>query len=280
MSSVQRGTRRLSARLQDKEEPQTNGAHVNGRGASVASAPGAGGRNQDLTGATSKKRKNGREPLSVLPSKCILTKERAGYDEEDDGFAFTRVKKRQTRTPTSHPPVAQKAAKEEPVAADQSGLKSSKNEDVSEPAKKRRNKMSFSTPKIAEPKPVRRSKRLSDESSVGHGSPRQKTRRKDTDIPGYPLSTTDKTPITSTEDGSRDKTPPPNLAAPDLAVHAHPATRIALPFADTPVIRRNKAMREGKSGKGERRSSLGLRGRRASSLIETGNSNGELLLMQ
>lgn len=32
-------------------------------------------------------------------------------------------------------------------------------------------------------------------------------------------------------------------------------------------------MREGKSDKGERRSSLGLRGRRASSLIETGNSN-------
>jgi kinetochore protein Mis13/DSN1 len=56
----------------------------------------------------------------------------------------------------------------------------------------------------------------------------------------------------------------------------HPATKIALPFADTPVIKRNKAMREGKGGKGERRSSLGLRGRRASSLIETGNSNGEV----
>ncbi|KIV78407.1 hypothetical protein PV11_10129 [Exophiala sideris] len=51
------------------------------------------------------------------------------------------------------------------------------------------------------------------------------------------------------------------------------ATKIALPFADTPVIKRNKAMREGKSGKGERRSSLGTRGRRASSLIESGSSN-------
>ena len=55
----------------------------------------------------------------------------------------------------------------------------------------------------------------------------------------------------------------------------HSATKIALPFADTPVIKRNKAMREGKSGKGERRSSLGTRGRRASSLIESGSSNGK-----
>ena len=54
------------------------------------------------------------------------------------------------------------------------------------------------------------------------------------------------------------------------------ATKIALPFADTPVIKRNKAMREGKSDKGEsRRSSMGNRGRRASSLIESGNSNGK-----
>ncbi|PKY08457.1 hypothetical protein P168DRAFT_314552 [Aspergillus campestris IBT 28561] len=49
---------------------------------------------------------------------------------------------------------------------------------------------------------------------------------------------------------------------------------IALPMADTPVIQRNKEMRgAGKSGKGNRRSSLGMRGRRASSLIESGASN-------
>ena len=50
-------------------------------------------------------------------------------------------------------------------------------------------------------------------------------------------------------------------------------TKIALPFADTPVQRRNKEMRQGATKKGERRSSLGLRGRRASSLIDNG-SNG------
>ncbi|EFQ98463.1 Mis12-Mtw1 family protein [Nannizzia gypsea CBS 118893] len=50
-------------------------------------------------------------------------------------------------------------------------------------------------------------------------------------------------------------------------------TKIALPFADTPVIQRNKDMRKEKSRKGQRRSSLSLRGRRASSLIDSGVSN-------
>ncbi|KAL4775426.1 Mis12-Mtw1 protein family-domain-containing protein [Aspergillus nidulans var. acristatus] len=48
---------------------------------------------------------------------------------------------------------------------------------------------------------------------------------------------------------------------------------IALPVADTPVIQRNREMRGKKSGKGSRRSSLSMRGRRASSLIDSGASN-------
>ena len=52
------------------------------------------------------------------------------------------------------------------------------------------------------------------------------------------------------------------------------ATKIALPFADTPIIRRNKEMRKTNA---TRRSSLGMRGRRASSLIDSGKSNGNEL---
>lgn len=52
------------------------------------------------------------------------------------------------------------------------------------------------------------------------------------------------------------------------------ATKIALPFADTPIIRRNKEMRKGSGKDGHRRSSTGMRGRRASSLIDSGTSNG------
>jgi len=49
------------------------------------------------------------------------------------------------------------------------------------------------------------------------------------------------------------------------------STVVSLPFSDTPIINRNKELRK-KGGNGARRSSLGLRGRRASSLIENGHS--------
>ncbi len=50
------------------------------------------------------------------------------------------------------------------------------------------------------------------------------------------------------------------------------AHQIALPFSDTPIIARNKEMRKNHRASGGRRSSLGMRGRRASSLIENGHS--------
>ena len=48
------------------------------------------------------------------------------------------------------------------------------------------------------------------------------------------------------------------------------STMISLPFSDTPIINRNKELRM-KCGE-QRRSSLGMRGRRASSLIDSGHS--------
>lgn len=47
--------------------------------------------------------------------------------------------------------------------------------------------------------------------------------------------------------------------------------QITLPISDTPIINRNKEMRK-KGGKSNRRSSLGSRGRRASSLIDNGQT--------
>ena len=47
---------------------------------------------------------------------------------------------------------------------------------------------------------------------------------------------------------------------------------IALPFSDTPIINRNKEFRKKGGASGSRRSSLGMRGRRASSLIDNGHS--------
>lgn len=52
------------------------------------------------------------------------------------------------------------------------------------------------------------------------------------------------------------------------------ATKIALPFSDTPINNRNKEFRKkgGAGAGGGRRSSMSMRGRRASSLIENGQS--------
>ncbi|KAH8659669.1 Mis12-Mtw1 protein family-domain-containing protein [Ilyonectria robusta] len=57
-----------------------------------------------------------------------------------------------------------------------------------------------------------------------------------------------------------DESPPPRVVP----------SKIALPMSDTPVINRNKEMRMRNGG--SRRSSLGMRGRRASSLIDGGQS--------
>jgi len=57
---------------------------------------------------------------------------------------------------------------------------------------------------------------------------------------------------------------------PQAGDESYESAKIILPVSDTPVINRNKEMR--KKGGGTRRSSLGMRGRRASSLIENGHS--------
>jgi predicted esterase len=63
----------------------------------------------------------------------------------------------------------------------------------------------------------------------------------------------------------KDATPSSSSAQPQSQM-------IALPFSDTPIINRNKEFRKKGGAAGSRRSSLGMRGRRASSLIDNGHS--------
>lgn len=191
-------------------------------------------------------------------------------------------------------------------------------DDVKSNEKKRRKRLSFSSPNAKEQPSVRRSKRLSREHDDRATTPVPKPERKAIPKQANNVSVeqrksspanskkkqptepvVDIAPVAQTQTQPLPQFPPPQptlepvpppmaqtqaqaqlQSEPESATvptqdESHAATKIALPFADTPVIKRNKAMREGKSGKGERRSSLGFRGRRASSLIETGNSNGE-----
>lgn len=280
MSSIQSGSRRQSARLQQKDDHvhPTDIATSNGHHSAAAS-----------TNPASK----------VQTSASKSRKRKTNYDEEDDGFVFSRVKRKKPRSsitaqpdppvaPLAPPPVPHEAAKDEIRAKEPKNTKKTisllpEPQDVGEevlPKKRQKRRMSFSTPAAKEPQPVRRSKRLSTDPQPESGSPTVKPpqelkllkKRKGTGEKHKPPPSQDDEPPIEERPAQKGHSVP-DLPPSEDATHS--ATQIALPFADTPVISRNKAMREGKSGKVERRSSMGLRGRRASSLIDSGTSNGE-----
>lgn len=196
------------------------------------------------------------------------------YDEEDDGFLFTRTRSKRTKTAPAvqqPEPVREEIEEEAPKPA---------------PAKSRR-KHSFSTPSAPAPAP--------EEKDV-EGVKRRRSARNSQDATIVDLPVLDVKKRRGKEkasvDGEARKDPETSKATQveregeesiqrvEGTTQLQPvevprdATKIALPFADTPIIRRNKEMRKG-ADTGRRRSSMSNRGRRASSLIDTGKSNGE-----
>lgn len=133
-------------------------------------------------------------------------------------------------------------------------------------AKKPRRRFPTTPEREAAEKPVRRSKRLSDEHPPAEKQPSPHKRSH------------------AASHANTERSPSPDKARP-LTVEKkrrkgangvdeeEKTMRIQLPFQDTPIIRRNKEMRK-TSGDGSRRSSGGLRGHRASSLIDEGRGNG------
>jgi kinetochore protein Mis13/DSN1 len=195
-------------------------------------------------------------------------KQSTSYDEEDDGFKFTRSRPKRTKVVQN-----QTEVRPEPVVEDgtEEPVKKAKAEKQRE-----RRRMSFSTPTLtpttndAAPKP-RRTTRTSAGKIVEPELSVQKSRRK----PRESHKGDDGMERVGVGDamelvgGVEVGTPKTRAKAES---HAD-ATKIALPFSDTPVIDRNKALRR-KGSMGHRRSSVGFRGRRASSLIEKGESGG------
>jgi kinetochore protein Mis13/DSN1 len=214
-----------------------------------------------------------------------------GYEEEDDGFMFSRVKKKKAKDAPKAAPIPEEDAHNvEPSRARTEQqpnipqpVKRDDDPPAPEPVKKRqKKKMSFSTPDPSDKQPVRRSKRLSEENQAT--SPQHRTRRKADEQPSSVANDAppkDHSPLRVAKSRKTDKRqnqdeiPQEEAREEDANHERHSATKIALPFADTPVIKRNKEMRENKGKKCERRSSLSMRGRRASSLIDSGNSNGK-----
>lgn len=178
----------------------------------------------------------------------------AAYAEKDGDFVFTRGSKRKKTAPAESEPVPAPAP---PSKRSRKAKESERDEEPTLTVKKTRGrKMSFSTPKTEKDTAVLTKKKERTRSSIDKNG-ENSTRKSGIEAADYDsidligASGQEKTSESAVEVSSQ-------------------STMIALPFSDTPVMNRNKELR--KKGTGARRSSLGMRGRRASSLIDNGHS--------
>ncbi|CEJ57425.1 hypothetical protein PMG11_06119 [Penicillium brasilianum] len=190
------------------------------------------------------------------------SKRKAGYDEDADGFQFSLLPSKKAKPSIevaprlAHSDVENTTPKPSPRRG--------------RPPKKRVEENAGSangkTAELPTRRPTRRSLRAADaEPEVHAESAARSSRNRDSheDQPlerkkkrGRPAKTK-----TNESNGYHSPEQPPT------------GIKVALPTADTPVIQRNKEFRGAKSSKGGRRSSLQMRGRRASDLIDSGTSN-------
>ncbi|KAB8209574.1 Mis12-Mtw1 protein family protein [Aspergillus parasiticus SU-1] len=188
------------------------------------------------------------------------------FDEDDEGFQFTRIKTKKSKpTVESIPEIPQPEApapnpsprrgrppKKRSVEKSESAVASKKSLESSTRQTRATAKPTLPEPET-QPASATRTTRTTRRQDNGETAPVEKKRKK-----GRP---------SKSHDDQRNGlvSPEPQQAG---------TSKITLPMADTPVIQRNKELRgAAKSGKGNRRSSLGMRGRRASSLIDSGASN-------
>lgn len=199
------------------------------------------------------------------------------YDEDDGGFAFTRT----TRS---------KNARSKPTSSDEAREPESQQHAPSNPTspepakpKKKPRKTLPTTPELErqEKFPARRSKRLSAENNqptAGFLDLSNDVHTQDEQLtqPVKAKAHAVSTPRAADEAPESEASPLLQDGQDAQTLHVDKkrrVTKIPLPFADTPILRRNKEMRK-LSAEQSRRSSSGMRGRRASSLIDAGSSSG------
>lgn len=247
-----------------------------------------------------------RQPLQVLSMSNQPKRRRssrlAAYDEQDGDFHFTRGSKRIKTQPEPIPedepaPAPAPAPKQKAAPAARRGRpKQNKEASPQQPAP-------ALVPAPA-PAPVprrnakRRSSQMSDDQEEAQTPPQpppgpaQRTTRRRGRPSAEKVEKVEKEPVKATTNGVANKKkkrieevqeeeeePQEEVQAIESTPREEPRGRngtnaleskkIALPFSDTPIMNRNKEMRR---KTGARRSSLGMRGRRASSLIENGHN--------
>lgn len=200
------------------------------------------------------------------------------YDNKDGDFEFTKRAKPSKKPATKSSKAEQTAdAPESTTSAASRTLKGKAQKPDSAPKedaapkpvqKKPRGKLPSSPEENAAPKTGRAKRTLKEIKSPSPKRPSRAQANANHDRSPSP----EFRPVTVKKKRQNpDQTPAP---APQPASEDEKTTKIALPFADTPIIKRNKEMRKA-SADSNRRSSSGMRGRRASSLIDEGRGNGE-----
>ncbi|KAF2971266.1 hypothetical protein GQX73_g2301 [Xylaria multiplex] len=219
-----------------------------------------------------------RQPLQILSMSNQPKRRRseriASYDEQDGDFQFGRVSKRsKTAQPEPIPedelaPVPAPAPAPKP--APRRGRPPKKKDDREEPPKP--------TPK---PAPTRTSKRRasqtpahSDDAPLPPSSRPTRHRTRSSIDKAGPIQTKATNNVSKSrqieeEPENERVSTPMDIDKVQRIEEVSEAKKIALPFSDTPIINRNKEMRK---KTGNRRSSVGMRGRRASSLINSGHT--------
>ncbi|KAJ5538709.1 hypothetical protein N7494_008188 [Penicillium frequentans] len=191
-------------------------------------------------------------------------KRKADYEEDSEGFRFSRKPTKRNRpsiepvpenpqsdvenAPPKSTPRRGRPPKKRPAEDESASAVPTNGKTTELPTRRGTRKVAKTGNSEPEP-PVNSTRSLRNHESPSNAPTEKKGKR---GRPGRPR----------TSDTNGFKSPEPSAG-----------TKVALPLADTPVIQRNKELRGTKSGKGQRRSSLGMRGRRASSLIDSGASN-------
>lgn len=230
-----------------------------------------------------------RQPLQVLSMSNQPKRRRserlAAYDEQDGDFHFTRGSKRvKTTQPDSIPedeiaPVPAPAPRRVGRPPKQTKAREVEVEVQPAPTTIRRTSKRRSSqlavhqdepaPALPPPRTTRR-RRCSSTEELEELKPVEKK-------PARAKAKATTNGISKTDDAVSEPPPeqlPGTPVEPDridgkAAEKVSNSKKIALPFSDTPIMNRNKEMRRKTGG---RRSSLGMRGRRASSLIDNGHS--------
>lgn len=187
------------------------------------------------------------------------------YEEEDDGFTFTRKSRATTRNAkvaVPEPPPKEPTPPPVLTPPRQAKARAPKVKPVTTKHQQP------PSPQLLPKQALRQAKRQQDENVHNHHYPNHQNVQP-VRVPkawGFEQSM---------EDAGLNPVSPPPPASP--VRHGRrtisEGAKVVIPLLDTPIIQRNKQFRKetgGEGGSNSRRSSLGLRGRRASSLIDNG----------